>query len=196
MPRRTLLSAEARSRQFGIPTERAEMARHYVLDEADLALVRARRRGANRLGFAVQLCLLRQPGTGLGPGERPPAPMLAFVAEQLGMPLAAFADYAARDQTRREHAIEPGAVLRLRSFRLADWRNCLRVGAEAAWATGRGEPIVAAMLAHLRREGVIVPSAAVLERIGLTARTGPAASPLPGSPRAWITSSGPPSTRC
>jgi TnpA family transposase len=171
MPRRTLLSAEARSRLFGIPTERAEMARHYVLDEADLALVRARRRAANRLGFAVQLCLLRHPGTGLGPGERPPAPMLAFVAEQLGAPPAAFADYAARDQTRREHAAELGAVLRLRGFRPADWRSCLRVGAEAAWATDRGELIVAAMLAHLRREGVIVPSAAVLERIGLTART-------------------------
>jgi TnpA family transposase len=72
MPRRTLLSAEARSRLFGIPTERAEMARHYILDAADSALVRARRRAANRLGFAVQLCLLRHPGTGLGTGEHPP----------------------------------------------------------------------------------------------------------------------------
>ncbi len=170
MPRRTLLSAEARSRLFGIPTERAEMARHYVLDAADLALVRARRRAANRLGFAVQLCLLRHPGAGLGPVERPPAAMIAFVAEQLGVPLTAFADYAARDQTRREHAAELAAALRLQSFRLANWRACLRVGAEAAWATDRGEPIVAAMLAHLRREGVIVPGAAVLERIGLAAR--------------------------
>lgn len=170
MPRRTLLSAEARSRLLGIPTDRAEMARHYVLDAADLALVRARRRAANRLGFAVQLCLLRHPGTGLGAGEHPPAPMLAFVAEQLGVPPAAFAAYAARDQTRREHAAELLATLRLRSFRLADWRACLRVGAEAAWAADRGEPIVGAMLAHLRAEGVVVPGAAVLERIGLAAR--------------------------
>jgi hypothetical protein len=170
MPRRTLLSAEARSRLFGIPTERAEMARHYILDAADSALVRARRRAANRLGFAVQLCLLRHPGTGLGTGEHPPAPLLAFVAEQLGVPPAAFADYAARDQTRREHAAELQAALRLRSFRLAYWRACLRVGAEAAWATDRGEPIVAAMLAHLRMEGVVVPGATVLERIGLAAR--------------------------
>jgi TnpA family transposase len=120
MPRRTLLSAEARSRLFGIPTERAEMARHYVLDAADLALVRARRRPANRLGFAVGLCLLRHPGTGLGPGEGPPTAMLAFVAEQIGVPPASFADYAARDQTRREHAAEMAAALQLRSFRLAD----------------------------------------------------------------------------
>jgi TnpA family transposase len=101
MSRRALLSAEARSRLFGIPTERAEMARHYVLDETDLALVRARRRATNRLGFAVGLCLLRLLGTRLDPGERPPVPMHAFVAEQLGLPPAAFADYAVRDQTRR-----------------------------------------------------------------------------------------------
>ncbi|MFC7478250.1 Tn3 family transposase [Dankookia sp. GCM10030260] len=170
MSRRTLLSAEARSRLFGIPTDRAEMARHYALDEEDLALIHARRRAANRLGFAVQLCLLRHPGAALGPGAHPPAPMLAFVAEQLGVPPVAFADYAERDQTRREHGAELQVALRLRSFRLADWRGCLRVGAEAAWATDRGEAIVAAMLVHLRREGVVVPGAAVLERIGLAAR--------------------------
>lgn len=96
MPRRTLLSAEARSGLFSVTTERAEMARHYVLDAADLALIRARRRAANRLGFAVRLCLLRHPGTGLGPGERPPAAMVAFVAEQLGVPPTAFAEYATR----------------------------------------------------------------------------------------------------
>ena len=88
MSRCTLLSAEARSHLFGIPTDRAEMARHYVLDEADLALVRARRRAANRFGFAVQLCLLRHPGGGLGPGERPREAMLAFVVRQLGVPVA------------------------------------------------------------------------------------------------------------
>ena len=88
MSRRTLLSAGQRTRLFAVPTERAEMARHYLLDAGDLALVRTKRRAANRLGFAVQICLLRHPGTGLGPGEHPPTPMLAFVAEQLAVPAA------------------------------------------------------------------------------------------------------------
>ena len=46
----------------------------------------------------------------------------------------------------------------------------MQIGANAAWATDRGEPIVKAMLAHLRTERVLVPAAAVLERIGLAAR--------------------------
>ncbi len=170
MSRRSLLSAEQRTRLFAVPTTPVEMARHYVLSPEDLLLVRAKRRSMNRLGFAVQLCLLRHPGQGLGPGQQPAAALLDFVAAQFGTPATAFADYARRDQTRREHAAELQAILGLRSFRLGDWRDCLRVGADAAWATDRGEPIVGAMLTHLRVQGVLVPDAAVLERIGLAAR--------------------------
>lgn len=61
MSRRALLSPEQRIRLFGIPVDQAEMARHYVLSAEDLALVRAKRRVSNRLGFAVQLCVLRYP---------------------------------------------------------------------------------------------------------------------------------------
>jgi TnpA family transposase len=170
MPRRSLLSAEQRTRLFTIPVDHAEMAKHYVLSADDLALVRAKRRAINQLGFSIQLCLLRYPGQGLGLGEHPPEPMIGFVAHQLGVSPAAFTDYALRDQTRREHAVELQEHLHLRGFRLADWRACLQVGTDTAWATDRGEPIVRAMLAHLRAANVLVPATAVLERIGLTAR--------------------------
>ena len=170
MSRRTLLSPEQRVRLFSIPVDQAEMARHYVLGAEDLALIRTKRRAVNRLGFAIQLCLLRHPGQGLGPGENPPHAMIAFVAQQLVVSPATFVDYALRDQTRREHAVELQKYLRFRSFGLADWRACLRVGADTAWATDRGEPIVQAMLDHLRSANVLIPIAAVLERIGLAAR--------------------------
>jgi TnpA family transposase len=99
MPPRTLLSSEQRVRLFSIPTDPAEMTRHYVLDANDLALVGARRRASNRLGFAVQLCALRHPGGVLDPSESPRAPMVAFVAQQIGVDSALFADYAQRDQS-------------------------------------------------------------------------------------------------
>jgi hypothetical protein len=170
MPPRTLLSSEQRVRLFSIPTDPAEMTRHYVLGADDLALVGARRRASNRLGFAVQLCALRHPGGVLDPSESPPAPMVAFVAQQIGVDSALFANYAQRDQTRREHAAELQRYLGLRRFGLADWRTCLHVGTDAAWATDRGEPIVRSMLADLRTNGVLLPAAAMLERIGLAAR--------------------------
>jgi len=170
MSPRILLSSEQRTRLFAPPADPAEMVRHYTLGADDLALIRTKRRPINRLGFAVQLCLLRYPGLGMGPAEPPPAAMIGFVAHQLSLPPDIFADYALRDQTRREHAVELQRQLGLRSFGLADWRACLRVGVDAAWATDRGEPIAQAMIAHLRANGIVLPSPAVLERIGLAAR--------------------------
>lgn len=170
MPVRALLSAEQRTRLFSIPTDTAAMARHYVLDSTDLANIRARRRASNRLGFAVQLCILRHPGRVLDPAESPPARMLAFVAKQIGADPALFGEYARRAETRREHLLELQKFLGLRGFGLENWRSCLRAGADAAWATERGEPIVQAMLDHLRANNVVLPSATVLERIGLAAR--------------------------
>ncbi len=69
---RAFLSAEQRNRLFAVLVERTEMARRYVLARDDLALIGAKRRDPNRLGFAIQLCLLRYPGQGLVPGEHPP----------------------------------------------------------------------------------------------------------------------------
>lgn len=106
MPHRTLLSPEQRTRVLGIPTEAAEMAKHYVLSTGDLALVRTKRRLSNRLGFAVQLCAFRHPGRPLERSELPPAAMLAFVANQVGADPKLFGDYAHRAETRREHLLE------------------------------------------------------------------------------------------
>jgi TnpA family transposase len=61
-----------------------ELARHHTLSEADLAAVSVRRGAANRLGFAVQLCLLRYPRRPLKPGEGVPRPIVEFVASQVG----------------------------------------------------------------------------------------------------------------
>ncbi len=170
MSTRTLLSSEQRARLFSPPIDIPEMVRHYTLGIDDLVLIRTKRRSANRLGCAVQLCLLRYPGFGLGPTAQPPVAMIAFVAHQIGVPAAIFADYADRDQTRRGHAVELQKYLGLRSFGLNDWRSSLRIGCDVAWATDRGEPIILAILAHLKTIGVVLPPTMVLERIGLAAR--------------------------
>ena len=66
--------------RFGVPTEAAEMAEHYVLSAEDPALLRAKRLLNNRLGFAIQLCSIRHSGRPLEPSGVPPTAMLSFVA--------------------------------------------------------------------------------------------------------------------
>ena len=68
---------------FDPPTERRELIRHYTLSAGDLAIVHRCRGEQNRLGCALMLCYLRYPGRPLRVGERPPAELTAFVAEQI-----------------------------------------------------------------------------------------------------------------
>ncbi|NJF22001.1 DUF4158 domain-containing protein, partial [Salmonella enterica] len=66
MPRRSILSATERESLLALPDAKDELIRHYTFNETDLSVIRQRRGAANRLGFAVQLCYLRFPGTFLG----------------------------------------------------------------------------------------------------------------------------------
>jgi hypothetical protein len=65
------------------PTDQHELVRHYTLFAADLAVIRRCRGDHNRLGHALLLCYLRYPGRPLKAGERPPRPLLLFIAEQI-----------------------------------------------------------------------------------------------------------------
>ena len=65
MSRREILSPAQREELLAIPVDRAGLIEHYVLSEQDLSLIRQRRGDQNRLGIALQLALLRFPGTAL-----------------------------------------------------------------------------------------------------------------------------------
>jgi hypothetical protein len=83
MAPRHILSPQSRAALFDPPTDPAAIVRHYTFSADDLALIRQRRRAANRLGFAVHLAYLRFPGRVLGADEAPPVEMVAFVASQI-----------------------------------------------------------------------------------------------------------------
>ena len=104
MPRRKILTPAQTDALFGWPTSEADLVRHYTLAREDLEVVATRRGDPNRLGFALQLCVLRHPGRLLRSGEVIPEEVLTFVGDQIGVAEAcAVETYAARPETRREH---------------------------------------------------------------------------------------------
>ena len=131
----------------------------------------AERRGdANRLGCAVQLALLRHPGTALAFLDQPVDALVAWMARHLDIPAAAFAEYARRPQTMTDHARQLAATLGLRAPTMADVSPMIEAAAEAARDTDSGRPIAAAVIAALRAGHIILPGAAVIERIAIAGR--------------------------
>ena len=170
MTPRQLLSPQSRAALFDPPTDPAAIVRHYTFSPDDLALIRQRRRDANRLGFAVHLAYLRFPGRVIGVDENPPLDMLCFIAEQIDGSDRDFEDYATRSQTRRAHLGELQAYLEVRPFRREDHRAVAEAALGEATGTDRGDAIVAVMIDHLRKRSILLPASVTLERIGLAAR--------------------------
>lgn len=170
MARRDFLTDSERHALFSVPTAREDLARHYMLSSRDLALIAARRDGGNRIGFAVQLALLRHPGFGFALGEGAPAHLVAFMGEQIGVPASAFDTYAVRPATASVHAREAGDALGLRGPANADLPLLIEAGAKAAWSTDRGLPIVVGITDALRASCITLPSPSVIERAGIAGR--------------------------
>jgi Domain of unknown function (DUF4158) len=112
---------------------REELIRFFTLTPADVAFIDpGRGRGpADRLGLAVQLCML--PWLGFVPDDVAAAPSAAVarLAERLQVPAGALGRYGERAQTRTEHlraaahylGWRPAKALGSRSWRSSCWRG-------------------------------------------------------------------------
>ena len=195
MPTRELLTPAQRLRLDALPVDLDDrlMARHHTLSEADVEIVSRRRTETNRLGFGVQLCLLRYPGRPLRPKEGAPEKMVRYVAAQLGADPRAMDSYAGgvgvgvgssadsqadgriggkagRDTTRREHLSEIVETFGFRYFgeetrgELSGWL------AGVAAQTDSGLALVEALLEEMRRRGVVAPAISAAEALAWEAR--------------------------
>jgi TnpA family transposase len=85
MPKHVLLTDAERNSLFAIPSDRDELARHYLLSQADMELIGKTRKPQNKFGVALQLSLLRHPGFTLAQVieqfKKTPAQLMVFIAE-------------------------------------------------------------------------------------------------------------------
>jgi TnpA family transposase len=165
MPRRSILSAPERDGLLTIPEARDELIRLYTFSDADLAVIGQRRGPANRLGFAVQLCYLRFPGVMLGAEAVPFTPLLRMVAAQLKVPADTWGQYGERAETRREHLLELQTVFGFQTFTTRHYRPAVHGLDELAAQTDKGIVLATALVESLRRQGVLLPTVNVIERI-------------------------------
>lgn len=170
MARRYLLTDEERRALFGLPADPDGLARRFTPSRGDRNLVAARRSDASRLGYAVQLALLRHPGTTLANLGQPIEALVAWMAGRLEIPPEAFARYSHRPQTVTDHARELAAALSLRSATGADLPLMVEAAAEAARGTDAGAPIATAVVEALRGARIILLAAAVIERAAIAGR--------------------------
>jgi hypothetical protein len=115
-------------------------------------------------GYALMLCYLRYPGRALRAGERPPAALLAFVAEQIGVLADSIDEYLVTKRNCWRHAIECQGQLGLRPFSkkaAAELTGCL---SPQAIENDRLAYLAPLTIETCRQRRIVVPSPAAIER--------------------------------
>jgi len=173
VPTRELLAPSQRAPFTELPAELDDrtLGRHYTLSDADLGVIRRRRRASTQLGFAVQLDYARFPGRALGVGEDAHPQVVATLASQLGIDPGAFAAYRqGRDTTRREHLLELQRAFGYRSFSAPVYRELAGWLLPIALSTDVGPVLVGAVVDELRARQILAPALSTIERLAWETR--------------------------
>ncbi len=163
--RRQQLSAAQITALLDPPTDQRELVRHYTLFAADLAAIRRCRGDHNRLGHALMRCYLRYPGRPLKAGERPPRPLLLFIAAQIDALPEAIEDYLAAERNRRRHAAELQDRLGFRPFGRRPAADLTGWLLPRAIENDRLAHLAGLVVEECRRRRIVVPSPGALERM-------------------------------
>ncbi|WP_373894770.1 Tn3 family transposase [Virgibacillus sp. CBA3643] len=142
-----------------------ELATYYTFSPDDLKIIDQHRRSHNRLGFAVQLCLLRYPGWSLTDVKNVPENALGYIARQIQVDPAVFNRYAERSPTRREHLREIRTEYGYRNFNLNEYRNISRLLVQHAMQNGHAVHLLQTAVDEMRRQKIIFPNITTIERL-------------------------------
>jgi len=147
-----------------------DLVTFYTFSQHDLDLIFRHRRDYNRLGFAVQLALVRYPGWALSEYKDIPKSVINYIAQQLQLPPESFVDYAQRENTLWEHLGEIREEYRYSNFSSKHQDYLLRHLTKHARENGNTLHLIDIALSALRQSKVILPAMYVIENVVWEAR--------------------------
>lgn len=169
MPARISMTGKQRATLLALPETEEEVVRHHSFDAGDLAAIGEARTPETRLGYALQLAVLRYPGRHLRRDEVLPAIMLDHVAEQINVSAELLARFGHRAPTRyaqlntikRRHGYRD--LTRPARAEVVQWLE-----SEATGITD-GRVLLDRLIAHLRDQRIVAPGISVIERLAAEA---------------------------
>ncbi len=143
---------------------------YFELSDDDKREARRQRDPQNRLGFALQLCLLRY--LGFVPDDLPATPheAVTFVAEQLELDPGVLSFYASRRRTQTDHQLYVQAYLKFRRATPLDFYALQTWVVERALEHDKPTLLLQLACEKLYREKIVRPGVTRLERLVATAR--------------------------
>ncbi len=141
------------------------LSRSFLLSHDDIAQIRTCHGSHNRLGFALQLALIRFLHIVLPNFVRVPEPIIHFISLQLDINPSALTTYASRPQTRDDHVAQIRTYLGLRSYAAADSDALRTYLIQRAMHRDDAGVLIAEAEDWLRRAHILFPAVSTLQRL-------------------------------
>ncbi|HFJ6380362.1 TPA: Tn3 family transposase, partial [Enterococcus faecium] len=136
----------------------------------DLEIVNKRRREENRLGFAVQLAVLRYPGWPYTHIKSIPDSVIQYISKQIGVSPSSLDHYPQRENTLWDHLKEIRSEYDFVTFTLSEYRMTFKYLHQLALENGDAIHLLHECIDFLRKNKIILPAITTLERMVWEAR--------------------------
>lgn len=167
---RELLTPEQRQAFMQIPEDEWVLGTYYTFSKRDLKIINKRRREENRLGFAVQLAILRYPGCPYTHIKSIPDSVIHYISKQIGSTPSSLSLYPQRENTLWDHLKEIRNEYDFVTFTLKEYRMTFKHLHQLALENGDAIHLLHECIDFLRKNKIILPAITTLERIVWEAR--------------------------
>ncbi|MFC4387789.1 Tn3 family transposase [Gracilibacillus marinus] len=167
---RELLTPEQRKAFMQIPEDEWILGTYFTFSKRDLEIVNKRRRDENRLGFAVQLAVLRYPGWPYTHIKSIPDSVLQYISKQIGASPSSLSLYPQRENTLWDHLKELRSEYDFVTFTLREYRIAFKHLHQLAFENGDAIHLLHECIDFLRKNKIILPAITTLERMVWEAR--------------------------
>ena len=167
---RELLTPEQRKAFMQIPEDEWILGTYFTFSKRDLEIVNKRRRDENRLGFALQLAVLRYPGWPYTHIKSIPDSVLQYISKQIGASPSSLSHYPQRENTLWDHLKEIRSEYDLVTFTLREYRMTFKHLHQLALENGDAIHLLHECIDFLRKYKTILPAITTLERMVWEAR--------------------------
>ena len=176
MAKKELLTGEQRENILELnQLSEFEFASYYSLSDDDIDVINHHRRDSNRLGFAIQLCLVRYPGCTLSNIKKVPQDLIQYVADQINVDSDVFSSYATRNTTKREHLEEIRQIYGYKNFDNYYSERIFKTLIQNAQENNNALFLIQTAINLLRDDKIILPTILTIEKLVRSARKQPEA---------------------
>jgi TnpA family transposase len=167
---RELLTPEQRQSFMQIPEDEWILGTYFTFSKRDLEIVNKRRRDENRLGFAIQLAVLRYPGWPYTHIKSIPDSVIQYISKQIGASPSSLSHYPQRENTLWDHLKEIRSEYDFATFTLSEYRMTFKYLHQLALENGDAIHLLHECIDFLRKNKIILPAITTLERMVWEAR--------------------------